>query len=400
MNSSLADQSAITIDPEFKILIANPSPEEFSQLELNILRDGCQEPLSLWASGDRHILIDGHNRHAICQKHNLPFQTAVVNNLPDRDAVILWIEERQLGRRNLTDDQRSVIADSIRERRAAVARRDRAIKGRAAGGDATPEQEQSRQNRSENTLSPKRLEKQERTRAAVAREAKVPERKLRTVMEIREKAPELVSKVRAGSLSLAEAKRQIRKAELDKALNSIEAIEAKKLADVYDVVVIDPPWPMEKIERDVSPNQVKFDYPTLSIEEISSEVDEKLLSHLSTDAHVFLWTTHRFLPDALNLLKGWGLKYVCAMVWHKPGGFQPFGLPQYNCEFVLYARKGSPKFIDTKQFFTCFDAPRGKHSEKPQAFYDLLCRVTGGRRLDMFNRREINGFDGWGKEAA
>ena len=151
---------------------------------------------------------------------------------------------------------------------------------------------------------------------------------------------------------------------------------------------------MQKIERDVRPNQSEMDYPTMTEDELAA-VDIPC----ADACHVWVWTTHKFVPMALRLLDAWGLKYVCTFVWHKPGGFQPIGLPQYNCEFALYARRGTPKFVETKAFPVCFEAPRGKHSEKPEAFYDVVRRVTAGRRLDMFNRRPIDGFDRWGNEA-
>jgi N6-adenosine-specific RNA methylase IME4 len=157
---------------------------------------------------------------------------------------------------------------------------------------------------------------------------------------------------------------------------------------------------MTKILRTVRPNQTeRLDYHTQTIQEIAETVTTYILPLLDTKAHVFLWTTQKFLPKGFDLLAGWGLKYVFPMTWHKPGGFQPCGLPQYNAEFCLYARQGTPKFVSTKNFPTCFSAPRRGHSVKPEEFYETLRRVTDGPRLDVYNRRVIEGFDTWGYEA-
>ncbi len=148
----------------------------------------------------------------------------------------------------------------------------------------------------------------------------------------------------------------------------------------------------------VTPNATRLlDYPTKSVEEIE---EMNLVEKFAADnCHVFLWTTQRFLPAAIHILEKWGVKYGFTMVWHKNGGPQPLGLPAYNCEYCLYGRVGSPVFVDTKDFATCFAADRTRHSEKPERFYEIICRVTAGRRLDCYNRRKIERLTGWGNDA-
>jgi len=166
----------------------------------------------------------------------------------------------------------------------------------------------------------------------------------------------------------------------------------------FDVAVIDPPWAMEKIDRDVRPNQAAFDYPTMSEDEIEKLLRDDLLPRLKSDVHGFMWTTQRWLPAALRLMEKLGFRYVFLMVWHKPGGFQPIDLPQYNAEFVVYGRRGSPLFVDTKDFKVCFNAPRHEHSRKPAEFYATIARVTGGSRIDVFAREQHEGFAQFGNQ--
>ena len=162
----------------------------------------------------------------------------------------------------------------------------------------------------------------------------------------------------------------------------------------YRTIVIDPPWPVRKGRRTARPNQIAMDYPVMTLDAITNikiPVDPN-------GCHVYLWATQRFLPAAFDIIKQWGLHYSFTMTWHKPGGFQPFNLPQFNSEFVVFASIGNLNFVDTKAFPTCFTAPRAGHSVKPSEFYDLVRRVSPGPRIDMFARRELDGFDVWGDE--
>lgn len=186
---------------------------------------------------------------------------------------------------------------------------------------------------------------------------------------------------------------------------AIVSNEALAAADVlepvqtFETIVLDPPWPMAKIERDVRPNQVAFDYPTLSEDELR-KFGEAVNRMAADDCHLFMWTTQKFLPLALQLVEHYGFRYVLTMVWHKAGGYQPTGLPQFNSEFVVYARKGTPKFVSTQGFFCCFNGARREHSRKPDEFYEMIRLVTGGLRIDVFSREAREGFAQYGNEPA
>jgi hypothetical protein len=74
------------------------APDELALLTRSILDRGCEEPLTVWrATG---ILLDGHARYRVCVEHTIPFEVIEID-LPDREAAVRLVLERQLGRRNL-----------------------------------------------------------------------------------------------------------------------------------------------------------------------------------------------------------------------------------------------------------------------------------------------------------
>jgi len=237
----------------------------------------------------------------------------------------------------------------------------------------------------------------ERTIDGIAKAFGTSTKSIEYVTNLKREEPEIYSKVKSGGYSIEDAKRNVKKEEVIQKLEQISKVVQDLPQGKFQTIVLDPPWPMKKINRNVSPEQVEFDYPTMTIEEIKKLDIIKCFA--DDDCHIFLWTTQKFLPVSFQLFKEWNVKYVFTMVWHKNGGFQPFNLPQYNNEFILYGKIGNPPFVTTKDFDTCFSADRTGHSEKPKEFYDLLTRITAGRRLDCFNRRKIEGFTGWGNES-
>ena len=96
----------LKIDPEFQNQIPPLTDDEYKQLEENILKEGkLLSPLIVWGN----TLVDGHNRYAILQKHPEIYFSTMPLRFESREEVLAWICKNQLGRRNLTPEQKKYL---------------------------------------------------------------------------------------------------------------------------------------------------------------------------------------------------------------------------------------------------------------------------------------------------
>jgi len=114
------------------------------------------------------------------------------------------------------------------------------------------------------------------------------------------------------------------------------------------------------------------------------------------DCVMWLWTTHRFLPDAFNLLDEWGFTYKATMVWDK----KKMGMGHWlrmQAEFCLLGIKGNPPW-DNTTYRDIMSASRREHSRKPDEFYVMVEELCTGRKLDFFSREQRPGWAQFGND--
>ena len=167
----------------------------------------------------------------------------------------------------------------------------------------------------------------------------------------------------------------------------------------YETVVIDPPWTLTPGGRNSKllrgDLQKTLPYKTMSDEEIEKfPIDD----FASAECNLFIWTTHKKLPFAVELIKKWGFNYYSTFTWVKNTGLTLQGVFR-NSEFVIFGYRGKYDIPFTgKAMPTAFNGKTGKHSEKPNEFYDLIKDKTQSPRIDLFARKKHDGFTAWGDE--
>src|ERR1035437_9101563 len=228
------------VDEEFSALIAPLSAEEYQQLEANLTSEGCRDSLVLW----RGLLLDGHNRLAICNRHGIPYDTTEIE-LPDRESAKLWIEENQIGRRNLSNDQQAAVAYRIMQRRVSISKQQRAAKAGASHGSG----------RFCRSHGARKMGPRQRERTAKAHG--VSTRKIREIAGLAKIDPDIVNRIANGDISLRDAKdfmlEQVRQRNITAALKTHvrgEGIHTGHMNQLFrildddcvDLFIPDPPW--------------------------------------------------------------------------------------------------------------------------------------------------------------
>jgi N6-adenosine-specific RNA methylase IME4 len=374
----------IIIDSEFKALIPPLAADELRQLEENILRDGCRDPLVLWDG----ILIDGHNRHEICTRHGLPFETVEIQ-FESRAHARIWMRHNQAGRRNLTTAWRLDLELGNKQDFLAI--------GKTTQGKRTDLL-------SENDK--KSLPAPVNTRVEIAKSAGVSTGQVGMAEQIIKKAPQLWEKAKQGDVSISSAYQQIRRIEKEEKRearreeNRAKVSEAQAPEDIikaeakFATIVIDPPWDWGDEGDQDQMGRARPDYATMSKEQLMALPVGTLADD---DCHLYMWITNRSLPKGFDLIQAWGFRYITAITWAKPS----FGMGNYfrgQTEQILFAVKGSQP-LKRKDVGTLFTAPRGPngHSSKPVEFYDLVESCSPGPFLEMFSRHNRDGWTAWGE---
>ena len=187
---------------------------------------------------------------------------------------------------------------------------------------------------------------------------------------------------------------------------TIPAVFQQPSRRLYDVIYADSPWRYG--HSPVNADAIEAHYPTMGLDAL------KLMTPpAADDCTLYLWTTMPKQPEAHEVVRSWGFRYVTQLVWAKTGrdgkllgkiGYWSKGAH----EILFICQKGNPgcpfkRKLGEKQLpfhpDSVIFAPRGKHSEKPAVFRELIGNTwPDARKLEMFAREAHLGWDSWGNE--
>ena len=158
----------------------------------------------------------------------------------------------------------------------------------------------------------------------------------------------------------------------------------------FQCIYADPPWPYSNQATRASTDN---HYSTMSLDSIAQLPIAELVA---PQAHLHLWTTNAFLPDAFELIAQWGFSYKSCLLWVKP----QMGIGNYwrvSHEFLLLGVRGGLGFR-SHSLRSWIETDRLGHSQKPDIFREQVEEASPGPYLELFCRKPVVGWTVWGDQ--
>ena len=209
------------------------------------------------------------------------------------------------------------------------------------------------------------------------------------VAKIAEDKPGEFAAIRSGEKSISQVKREIKKQEF---ISRLPAMPEGS----YRVVYADPPWSYDDKCDDgaIQSGGVEKHYPSMSIEDLCSLP----LPDIQPNAVLFFWVTSPLLSECWPIIKAWGFEYKASFIWDKIS----HNMGHYNSvrhEILLVCTRGSCQPEAARLFDSVQSIRRGKHSEKPEQFRDIIDTIyPTGPKIELFARKRYKGWSSYGNE--
>lgn len=392
--------------------------DEFESLKQDIAKHGQREAILIHPDGR---IIDGRNRHRACCELSL---APTFRTWDRKGSLVELVISLNLHRRHLTSGQKAIISVDILPLLEAEAK-ERQVEGAKVGAKITNTGERLTQKIEQGE---KDVKKNEATAAAEAAKLTGTNRQyVSDAKKITEKAPEVAEMVRAGEMTIPDAKKlasldddkrsqaiQLMKdAEAETVRDAIKIINRQERVDhlleisagnkdmeddlgPFNVLYADPPWRYEHSKTDN--RQIENHYPTMALDEIC----ELPVNDIATDdAVLFLWATSPKLAESMRVIESWKFTYRTCMVWDK----ERIGMGYYarqQHELLLIATRGSlPVPEPSNRPASVIRSERDeKHSAKPCEFYEIIERMYPEYpKVELFARARRDGWSAWGNQA-
>ncbi len=312
------------IDPELNEVLPELSGADYKALEQSLLTEGYKgAPIMVW--GD--IIVDGHNRYEICNKHNIPYEVKEIE-FGCKEEAIIWMVRQQLGRRSLTPLQRIAIVEKYRPFYKKKAKENQSKAGKNYGVGSQKLSENSTkaiQEGSENSTtfpeknqgleaSPKVPEKID-VREELAKDADVSTNTYSKGMKILESGnEELINETINGQKSINKAFNELKKnadidksgniSDPDKELKDLKEVQRKEAAQKIKTVreeygIESPEYEEAKAEQlnvEVRINEIEnavHDTQTSEIESMLNQIQKRYHDYLLTFQQDIEWLSDK-----------------------------------------------------------------------------------------------------------